>query len=72
MLSLDAGKMLIILGAVLVLIGLIITFAGNIPLLGRLPGDIHVKRDGVEFFFPIVTCIVISIIISALLYLFRR
>ncbi len=72
MLTLDAGKILIVFGAVLVLIGLILTFAGNIPLLGRLPGDIHIKRDGVEFYFPIVTCILISIIVSALLYLFKR
>jgi hypothetical protein len=72
MFTVDAGKMLIIFGAVLVLIGIILTFAGGIPFLGRLPGDIHVKRDGVEFYFPIVTCILISIIVSALFYIFRR
>jgi hypothetical protein len=68
----EPGKMLIILGAVLILTGLIFTFAGGIPFIGRLPGDIHIKRDGFSFYFPIVTCIVISIIVSALLYLFRR
>ena len=72
MVTFDAGKTIIIFGAVLILIGLILTYAGSIPFLGRLPGDIHIKKDGVQFFFPIVTCIVISIIVSALLYLFRR
>jgi Protein of unknown function (DUF2905) len=68
----DAGKTLIILGAVLLIMGLIVTFAGGIPFIGRLPGDIHIKRDGFSFYFPIVTCIILSIIVSALLYFFRR
>jgi hypothetical protein len=68
----DFGKTLIVAGVVLVLVGLVISFAGSIPWLGRLPGDIHIKKDGFQFYFPIVTCIVISLLLTAILTLFRK
>lgn len=64
-------KILIILGLLLVAAGLAWPWLRRIPF-GRLPGDIHVVRDGFSFSFPIVTCIVISILISLLLWIFRR
>jgi Protein of unknown function (DUF2905) len=68
----DFGKILIIAGIVLFLVGLVFSFAGSIPWLGRLPGDIHIKKDGFQFYFPIVTCILISLLLTAILALFRR
>ena len=64
-------KILIILGLLLVAAGFAWPWLRRIPN-GRLPGDIHVVRDGFSFSFPIVTCIVISILISLLLWIFRR
>ena len=68
----DLGKLLIIFGAVLVGVGVLLTLAGKIPWLGRLPGDIYYKSDHVTFYFPIVTCLLVSIVLSLLFYLFRR
>lgn len=66
------GKTLIFLGLVLLVLGVIFSFAGKIPWLGHLPGDISIERDRFSFYFPITTCIVISAIISLVVYLFRR
>ena len=65
-------KTLIICGVILVGIGLIITLADKIPWIGKFPGDIYIKRDRFSFYFPIVTCIIISIILTLLFSLFRR
>ncbi len=65
------GKMLIIAGIVMLLVGLFIQFGPRIPWLGRLPGDIRVEGKSGSFYFPIVTCIIISIVLSILLNLFR-
>ncbi len=61
------GRTLIIFGAVLVILGIILSFAPKIPFLGKLPGDIRIEKEGFRFYFPIVTCIVISIILSLIL-----
>lgn len=67
------GRPLIILGLILVAAGLAITFAPRLPnWLGRLPGDIHIKRDNFSFHFPLMTCLLISAIISFIMWLFRR
>lgn len=68
----DLGRLLIIFGVVLAGIGLLLTLVGKIPWLGRLPGDIYYKGDHVTFYFPIVTCLIISVALSLLFYLFRR
>jgi uncharacterized protein HemY len=68
----EFGKSLIFLGIVLVLVGIIFVFGGKIPWLGHLPGDIHIQRDRFTFYFPLVTCLIISVIISLVLYFFRR
>jgi hypothetical protein len=67
----DMQRLLIGLGLVILVVGIawpIITRIG----LGRLPGDIVIQRGGTSFYFPIVTCIVISIVLSAILWLFNR
>jgi hypothetical protein len=56
----------------LLLAGLIITFAPRIPWLGKLPGDIFIKKENFSFYFPLGSCILISLLISFLLWLFRR
>jgi hypothetical protein len=62
------GKIIIILGIFLVVIGVIIVLAPKIPYVGRLPGDIYIKRDNFVFYFPIVSSILISLILSLILY----
>lgn len=66
------GKLLIVIGLLLVVIGLFFVLGGKIPWLGRLPGDIHIKRENFSFYFPLGTCILLSLILSLLLWLFRR
>jgi hypothetical protein len=66
------GKILIILGAVLLVIGLAFTFADKIPFIGKLPGDIYVKRERFSFYFPITTSIIISIILTIIFSIFRK
>lgn len=68
----DLGRFLIIIGVVTALIGLVF-WGGFAPRwLGRLPGDIRIERGNSAFYFPIVTCIVISIVLSLILSIFRR
>ena len=68
----DLGKLLIIFGIVLAGVGVLLTLVGTVPWLGRLPGDIYYKGDHVTFCFPLATCVVISVVLSVLFYLFRR
>lgn len=68
----DLGRMLVILGAVIVAVGLVMMFADRIPFLGRLPGDIVIRRRNSTFYFPVVTMLVISVLLSLLLNLFSR
>lgn len=66
------GKILIYLGLLLVVAGLVLSFSGKLPWLGRLPGDISITREHFSFYFPLTTCVIISIIVSLVLYFFRR
>ncbi len=66
------GRMLIYLGLLLVVLGVIFSLVGRIPWLGHLPGDITIEREHFTFYFPLATCLIISIILSLVLYLFRR
>lgn len=65
------AKILIIAGIVLVVAGVLVKYAGHIPWLGRLPGDILIKREKFTFYFPLASSIVISIILSIILWIFR-
>jgi hypothetical protein len=67
------GKLLIVLGGLLILIGAAIILVGKIPWLGRLPGDIYIERRNFTIVFPLATSILVSVILSLVLYLlFRR
>lgn len=66
------GKFLIIAGIMIVLLGVILLFAGKIPFIGRLPGDIVYKGKNFTFYFPIVTSILLSIVISLILYFIKK
>jgi hypothetical protein len=69
------GKTLIVIGLFLALAGLLLWSTGSVPLinrLGRLPGDIFIRRDNFTFYLPLTTCIVLSIIISLVVGLLRR
>jgi len=68
----DLGKLLILFGVVLIAVGALLTLAGKLPWLGKLPGDIYYKGDHVTFYFPLATCVAISVVLSVLFYLFRR
>ena len=66
------GRYLIILGAVIAVIGVVMVLAPRIPWLGRLPGDIVIKRKNFIIYFPIVTSIILSIILTLLFNHFRK
>jgi hypothetical protein len=66
------GKILIFLGLGIVVLGLLLTFAGRVPFLGRLPGDIVYRKGNFTFYFPLATSILLSIILTLLFLLFRR
>jgi hypothetical protein len=68
----DLGKMLFILGLVLVVAGAILWKTGGLGGLGKLPGDVFVQKGNSTFYFPIVTCVVISVVLTLLGWLFRR
>ncbi len=63
------GWLLVGFGGVLVLAGLVWLVLPSIPWLGRLPGDIRIERRGFGFYFPVVTCLVVSVVLSAVLWL---
>jgi hypothetical protein len=67
----DAQRLLIGMGLLILVIGIVWPFLSRIGL-GRLPGDIVIERDGGAFYFPLVTCIIISVVLSALFWLFNR
>jgi hypothetical protein len=69
---LEFGKTLVFFGLILVIVGVVLSFAGKLPWLGNLPGDITIQRERFSFYFPITTCILISVLISLVLYFFRR
>jgi membrane protein implicated in regulation of membrane protease activity len=68
----DLGRLLIVFGVLLVIAGLLLTLGGRIPWLGRLPGDIHLQRGSWTFYFPIATSLLVSVVLSLLLYLIGR
>ncbi len=67
------GRVLVISGVALVALGLLVSFAGRLPFkLGRLPGDIYIHGKNTTFYFPLTTCILLSLLFSFLLWIFRR
>jgi tellurite resistance protein TehA-like permease len=72
----DLGKILIGFGVLMVVVGGVLVLAGSlfgkVPWLGRLPGDIHVQRGNWSFYFPLATSVLVSIVLSLLLWLLGR
>jgi hypothetical protein len=68
----ELGRMLAILGGLIALVGLALWSGFGAGWLGRLPGDIRIERGNTAFYFPIVTCIIVSIVLTLLMSLFRR
>ncbi len=69
--SLSPGTILIALGVGLILVGLLV-WSGSLSWFGRLPGDIRIERDTVRVYVPIVSMILVSVVVSLVLYLVRR
>lgn len=65
----NVGKLFVSLGFVVVVVGLALMFAPKIPFLGKLPGDIHIKKDNFEIYVPLATSIILSLILSVVLWL---
>jgi hypothetical protein len=65
------GWMLLILGLVIAGVGLVWLLVPSIPWLGRLPGDIRIERENVRFYFPLVTCLLLSLFLSLVLWLIQ-
>ena len=68
----ELGKLLILLGGTLVLLGLLLILGGRVPWFGRLPGDIVVQRGHFSLYFPLMTCLLVSLLLSVLFAFFRR
>ena len=66
------GKGLVLLGLLLMAAGALLWVLGRVPYLGRLPGDIYVRRGNASFYFPLATCIILSVVVSVILSLMRR
>lgn len=66
------GRALIIIGLVIAATGLVLTFAGKADWLGRLPGDINIRRENFSFHFPVTTCLLLSALISFIFWILRR
>jgi len=68
----DFGKLLVVLGVVLVVIGVLAWSGLGRGWLGRLPGDIHIERGNFSFHFPLMTCLLLSVILTILAWMFRK
>ncbi len=66
------GKILIFLGIILVLAGILFMFGGKISWFGRLPGDIYIKKEHFSFYFPLATSILLSIVLSLIMFFIGR
>jgi len=66
------GKALIFAGIVFIFIGILFLWGWKIPLLGKLPGDIHLKKDNFHLYFPLTTCLLLSLLITIIIALLRR
>jgi hypothetical protein len=68
----DLGKVLIAFGLLIVLAGLVLLLVGRVPWIGRLPGDIHYQRGNFTFYFPLATSLLLSIVLTLILYFLGR
>lgn len=68
----ELGKILMVCGGMMLVVGVLLTLSGKIPWLGRLPGDIIIQRDNFSFYFPLTTCLLLSVVLSLIVALLRR
>ncbi|MBL3654676.1 DUF2905 domain-containing protein [Fulvivirga sp. 2943] len=66
------AKFLIIIGVILVIIGMILHFEIKIPFLGKLPGDIDIKRENFRFYFPVMSSIILSVLLSLIVFIIQK
>lgn len=70
--SYNLGRLLVVAGALLAAFGVVLMLVGKVPFLGRLPGDIVYRKGNSVFYFPLVTCLLISLLLTLVMSLFRR
>ena len=68
----DVGKLLIVFGFLIAVVGVIVVLAGRLPWLGQLPGDVYIQRGHWTFYFPLATSIVVSLALTTLFWLIGR
>lgn len=68
----EIGKMLLILGGAIFVVGLVLTLGAKLPYFGKLPGDILIKKENYSFYFPLTTCLLISLIFSIISLIWFR
>lgn len=68
----ELGKILIVFGLLIAAIGVFLAYGGKLNFIGKLPGDIRIERENFTFFFPLGTCLLISGLLSLIVWLFRR
>jgi len=68
----DIGKILVGFGLLIALAGVVLVLVGRVPWIGRLPGDIHIQRGNFTFYFPLATSLLLSVVLSLLLYVVGR
>ena len=68
----EIGKLLIVFGVLIAVVGVVIVLAGRLPWIGRLPGDIHVQRGNFTFYFPLATSILVSVALTLIFWLIGR
>ena len=68
----DVGKILVAFGLLIVLAGVVLLLVGRVPWIGRLPGDIHIQRGNFTFYFPLATSLLLSVVLTLLLYFVGR
>jgi len=67
-----AGKLLLLVGLALVCVGALLLLFGKLPVVGRLPGDIHIQKRGFSFYFPLTTCLLFSVLFTILWRIFLK
>ena len=68
----DVGRMLVVFGVLVALVGVVMMVVGRVPWLGRLPGDIHVTRGNWTFYFPLATSLLLSVVLTLVLWLMGK
>jgi len=68
----DIGRMLVVFGLLIAVVGVVLMLVGRVPWLGRLPGDIHIQRGNWTFYFPLATSLLLSVVLTLILWILGR